>query len=289
MDTGDCVCADCGLVLEQIYLPAYKHTQHSSRMVSYEEEFTGLGYVERFLSDISHNANIPVCIITQTLHRFNDIKQQLHDLKCKFKDREMAAFALYDVLNTENIPRTILEIEICTQISCSVLWKIERALPNTCVGGTTATDLVERYCTCLEINYVRMCNIREIVSNMYGMGNVQPQCLVAIAIHLYLLHEIEQFKRKSKKYPPAKYFMQRYRNEKPTLKQIAKVCRITQATVLKHIKNMHPKQMKEIIKYSLSMPHESGKLKNKSGWKPARLVINRQLHTTTNHSIVPQK
>jgi transcription initiation factor TFIIIB Brf1 subunit/transcription initiation factor TFIIB len=232
--SGDCVCIKCGLVLEQLYMLDYKHKQHiethphahTTQIV--EGELNTSSIIAQFLVDIGHNAHIPLSIINHATWYSEIVKGQLRDKKIKFTNKEIAAFALYETLNERGVSRTVQEIAVYTQVSCTSLWDIECAVtkPNTLINPQ---NLVERYCTALQLSYGYMSEIRTIVGNMYGMGGIRPQCLVAAAIYLYCHSEL---------YPNS--------GPTPSLKQICDVCIVSPTTVNKIIKKLDPKYVANI-------------------------------------------
>ena len=221
--TGSCVCTDCGLVLEQLYMFDYKQKEHMDNLYEATQLKAEKFDIARFLTDVTHNAHIPSYILSRALWYFDIIKGRLKDKKKHFKDRDIAAFALYETLNDQGVSRTVLEIEDCTGISRAILWAVESSLifTNTLIDPK---HLVDRYCTTLDIPWRDLSEIKTIVGNMYGMGNVRPQCLVAVVIYLY-----------------TNFFCKLGEQMKPTLRKICDVCIVSPMTVLKIVKNMEPR------------------------------------------------
>lgn len=173
---GHSVCIQCGLVLQPIY-------QHSASVVFFPAAYKQQDPVLNFLLDVAAHAEIQRFIIDSSLSYFHKIKIQLQEHKPRFTDLVLASYALYETLSRNHISRTAQEIEFFTQIKLAKLWAVESAL-NLKDTLNHPLDYVERFCSLLDIEFHEMKIIRGIVGNMFGLGGIRPQCVVAVVIYL---------------------------------------------------------------------------------------------------------
>jgi transcription initiation factor TFIIIB Brf1 subunit/transcription initiation factor TFIIB len=137
-----------------------------------------------FLLDVAAHAEIQKCFVQQTFSYFNKIKRKLEKRTPKFPDRVLASYALYETLSRNGVSRSVQEIEFFTSCNLTKLWAVESAL-NLKDTLCHPLDYVERFCTQLSIKFHEMKVIRGIVGNMFGLGGIRPQCVVAVVIYLY--------------------------------------------------------------------------------------------------------
>jgi transcription initiation factor TFIIIB Brf1 subunit/transcription initiation factor TFIIB len=179
---GTCVCTQCGLVLEQLYM---LNCEHLGDGRSIEENiYFDVYNIYIFLKDACENASISYNMISYSISYFKLLKKDETIKEKKFSDVAIASYALYETLCRHHIPRTAQEIEYFTNIPCSIFWKIEACLEFT-ETLHNPQDYVERYCALLNMTYYETRMIRGIVGNLYGMGDIKPSCLIACVIYLY--------------------------------------------------------------------------------------------------------
>jgi transcription initiation factor TFIIIB Brf1 subunit/transcription initiation factor TFIIB len=168
------VCTQCGLVLQQLF-------GNVSRLIEEEKNVS----VYNFLLDTCANAHIPSFIVDYANSYFNKICAVVKkDKRRKNTDLAIAAYCLYESLSRHQIPRTAQEIEQYTNIETSTLWAIESAL-NIKYTLDHPLDFVDRFCALLELPFYHAKIIKGIVGNMFGLGNIRPQCVVGVVIFLY--------------------------------------------------------------------------------------------------------
>jgi len=179
---GECVCLQCGLVLE----PVYQNQQCGS--ISYEDPQHNTQEIHCFLQDVGAHAEICQSMLESAKTYYLKIKDQLAENRLKkFKDKELAAYAIYETLCRHHVPRTVKEIEYFTRIGSSTLFDIESLL-NVKETFNEPLDYVDRFCTLLELPFWDTKIIRGIIFNLSEqekLKDVRPQCVVALAIHLY--------------------------------------------------------------------------------------------------------
>jgi transcription initiation factor TFIIIB Brf1 subunit/transcription initiation factor TFIIB len=210
---GECVCLDCGLVLERLYM-----SNDNRQSLDCE---TSLLSIYNFISNVCANGCISENMV---LHSFNTLKKVKKQLEKKFKDEVIAAYAIYETLNIFGIPRCASEIHFFSGVSIKQIWKVERCLIIT-KSLNDPTQYVDRYCSELDgLVYFDNNIIKGIVGNMYGMGGVKSNCLVAVVIYLYC----------------------KEKERKISLKKICKICKISTTSVHRVIRNIDVKYVKQI-------------------------------------------
>lgn len=186
---GVSVCIDCGLVVEeQLYVAAFE--THNNKTLSESSLIN-----EIFLQDVCDRNNIPGSILADALERMHALttilqtnwkerhSQLLKPAPKKYKNNEIAAFALYETLNLHAVPVSLQTIWRYTNVSTSVLWSIERMLPST--PTVHATDLIESFCRLLSISFQHITRMKNIAKHANIFGSVKPQGIVAVIIFLY--------------------------------------------------------------------------------------------------------
>jgi transcription initiation factor TFIIIB Brf1 subunit/transcription initiation factor TFIIB len=204
---GHSVCIQCGLVLEPIYQESEPFRGQLMRTSAVE------GDAAIFLRDIGSHAEISGCIISRSLSYFEKIQQQLENHKPKFKWRELAGYALYEVLSREGASRTKREIGYFTGCPPAKLFDIESALS---LEDTleNASDYVARFCIELEMSYAEASQIRAHLTSKHFFDGITAQCGAAAAIYWYC--------RDNKK--------------NMTLKRICQICDVSPANISKFVK-----------------------------------------------------
>ena len=214
--TAESVCIQCGLVLEKLY------TADGNEPPDYFPEERNERKIFDFIKDICANAFFPKNIV---LHAFNIFKKMKKEVKGKkFSDEAIAAFSIYNALHELETPRTPEEIEMFSGVAIGKIFEIAGYL-NTTTISNDPTRYVDRYCNQLDLEYYDSNIIRVIVGNMYGMGNVKSNSLIATVIRLYC---VEKQRKKIK------------------LINICKVCRVSPASVHRIISLMDKKYVQNV-------------------------------------------
>ena len=173
---GQCVCLQCGKVLDQIF------QAQSNEGVPFHDEENNAN-INSFLLDVGAHAEIPLSILKYAECYFQVIKKQLQEKK-KFKDKELASYALYETLHRHKIPRPMPEITYFCDVNPVKLFAIETAL-NIKETLCHPLEYSDRFCTLLGLSFWDSKIIKGIVFNMFGFGNVRPQSVVAVVVYLY--------------------------------------------------------------------------------------------------------
>jgi len=197
-------------VLEQLYAP-----------IGWTTPITrcGLQSTYEFIRNVAENACISENVIVFAMNYFDKIKPSLTR---KFKETTIAAYAIYESLNTFEAPRLAEEIEFYTGVPLDEIWEVECNLEIE----TQIPDpkhYVHRYCSLLNICYSDQLIIRDTVECLnteIPIGNLRCNCLVAVVIYLFCLEKMKPI----------------------TLKKICDTCYISATSIHRVIR-----QFKEVI------------------------------------------
>jgi transcription initiation factor TFIIIB Brf1 subunit/transcription initiation factor TFIIB len=217
---GECVCMDCGLVLDQLYTNPFPN---SSLQFNNNDLRINI-----FIADVCTNACIAQSVVDYASVYYKTLKTSL---KTNFKDEEVAAYAIYEALNRMEVPRTAQEIEHFSGVSMKQLFKIEAALSLPKTLNENPSDYVTRYCSLLNMDYSAQTTIQAITNGLQEiLGNLKCNCAVAVVIYLFC----------------------KYHDKKISLKEICSTCCISTTSVHRVIRklkcqdfNYHPL----IVKY----------------------------------------
>lgn len=175
---GTVVCIDCGLVVDDKLMSVGPIVK--SKML--ESEKMREDQLSNYLADIVANNMIPTYIIPVTINYFKCVKNKLNNGGKRFPDKIIIAYALYESLHSEGIPRTAQEIAYFSNCPASKLWDIESILNlNQSLGNPV--NYIERYCTLLGLKYSDTKLVKSRVEKMNQVA--RPQCLAALALYLY--------------------------------------------------------------------------------------------------------
>ena len=170
------VCTDCGLVLLSQTFSAASWTLAKT--------YSSSNSVHEYIRDVGENACIAESIILFATHYYDQIRITLER---KFRDKPIAAYALYESLNKFEVPRLAEEIAFYSGVTLQKLWEIETSL----ILETPLNDpkhYVHRYCTMLNFSYVDQMSVRDVVERVQTdlpLGNLRCNCLVAVIIYLH--------------------------------------------------------------------------------------------------------
>jgi transcription initiation factor TFIIIB Brf1 subunit/transcription initiation factor TFIIB len=176
-----------------------------------------------FIQDVCENAGISNSTASCAYSYYKILKKNLSVMKKKFIDRAIAAYALYKQSCKETTPRNVLEISYFTGIPSAIIFKIDTCFPDAKTLNSPQ-EFVHRYCSLLNISFYDSRRIKEIVENMYGIGNERPNTLVAAIIYLYC----KEFKIKL------------------SMKAICIVCAVSAGNIYKIIRDMRKDFKKNI-------------------------------------------
>ena len=206
--TGDCICSECGLVVENILSPA--SFQASTKISACQFR------ISEFLKDICANMQIADCVISHAVDRYNMIEKQLRKEKKGEKWHHiMAAYSLYETLDKLKIKKAPHEIALYSGISVKELFALQASgiIP---LMQNDPTSYVDRYCAYLNLEYSHAFLIKEIVQKLDITGSYTSNCIVAVSIYLYC----------------------REKGIKKSLKEICETCTISPSNVHKVIRKI---------------------------------------------------
>lgn len=172
----ECVCTQCGLVLQQLFNPSTWHCFP----VSDKDDITD------FLHDVGDRAHIPGNIVVHAEHYYKKIKGLLP----KFQNKILAAYALYESLNKFEVPRMAEEIEHYSGVKLKDIWSVESNLSLE-IPLSDPINYVHRYCVLLNFSYTEQTTVRRTVWSIQclPLGNLRCNCLVAVIIYLFCKEE----------------------------------------------------------------------------------------------------
>jgi transcription initiation factor TFIIIB Brf1 subunit/transcription initiation factor TFIIB len=175
---GTCVCTECGLVLEQLMF----HSAVSKGEWSESHKFYD---VLLFLKDVCANACLPEYVISYAYSYFEKLKVDPKINPHIYNNNTVAAYALYETLSRHEIPLMVNEVEYFTGIPAQKIFNLEGCLYFSDTLNNPQ-DFVERYCVLMgNLTYYDIKIIKGIAGNMYGMGDIRPNTIVAALIYLY--------------------------------------------------------------------------------------------------------
>lgn len=171
--------------------------------------------IHEYMRDIGANACMPDNVVLYATNYYEKIKTSLTP---KFKQKTIAAYALYEALNTFDIPRMADEIAYYTGVKQQDIWRVESNL----VLEDTLNDpvkYVHHYCTLLKFSWADQVCVQRYVELLQELplGNLRCNCLVAVVIYLYC--------KDTKK--------------KIILKKICETCNISATSVHRVIRQLH--------------------------------------------------
>ena len=174
---GECVCTECGLVLESLYTATYEDMHMSAT------SYTADSNIYSFVSDICHNGCMPEGVITYAMNYYRKLCTKLRK---QFPERNIAAYAVYETLNRFEATRTAEEIEHFSGVKIRDIWLIESNI-STDAALNDPTGYVQRYASLLGLKYCHQLFIKEVIvlmENSLNIGNIKANCLVAVTIYL---------------------------------------------------------------------------------------------------------
>ena len=176
-NTGDTICTDCGTVTFDKIFDFVPNNTHSN-----EESDFNFNEIFQFIKNVCDNMHLPNNIADETFSYYKKILIKMP--KRKFPLKHLAAFSFYMTLNLMNCSRIPDEIEFYTGVSKKVFFKIESFFPSSQIYNNT-TDLVNLYCSSLDLKFKDVFKISITVEEMSQFENIQPQSLIAYCIYEY--------------------------------------------------------------------------------------------------------
>ena len=180
--TGDCICLDCGKVIEQLLFNTQKCCLSES---------LGTDKHLYLLSEICENLNICSSVKSEILKTFLRACQQHH----KNKDI-LIAFAIFDTLRILKMPDRLRDIELSTGIDRKHFLRVNNS-ENTATETNNTTASLEIYCVLLGLSYEAKKKIESFCNELMGLCSNSTNCILATVILLYCTeHKIEMTLKK---------------------------------------------------------------------------------------------
>lgn len=223
---GNSICITCGLVLQPIFLG--NSWEQGKKHLPECESVSKTMNRHAFLRDVGANAHICESIINETISYYEKIRDRLKNRKPRFNDNVLVAYALYETLSRNQVPRSVQEVEYLTDSKPGKMFAVESAL-NLVDTLNCPLDFISRFCSLLDLKYADETMIRNIVKNasQLRLSNVRSQCTVAVIIQLYC---------KEKKY-------------KITLKKICEICGVSPTNIHNIIRKMDKNHVTKITSF----------------------------------------
>jgi transcription initiation factor TFIIIB Brf1 subunit/transcription initiation factor TFIIB len=175
---GDNVCTDCGKVVGQIYAAAFSEQQQQRRFISPDQ------LMYEYIRDVGENACIAGCVVKYAEGFYSKVKKELLP---RFTPKTIATYALYEALNTFEVPRMAQEIEYFTGVKIRDIWRIESTLVTEDRFSDPAQHVLH-YCIILNFTYPEQMFIQKTVDVMQEqlpLGALRSNCISAVVIYLY--------------------------------------------------------------------------------------------------------
>ena len=186
---GQIVCVDCGLVLtDKIFL---EYNQFSN------DEHNNLS---NKVKDILEKLNLPYCFVSDIVRKYLSLQHK------KF----LLEYVVYLTLHESGFPISIKDISSVTGISHSRIYDLQENDQSICLRPQ---DLLEKYCTLLQLDYKTYSLIKKELIPEIQTGH-NPLTVIAATIYT--------FSKKNKL--------------KLSMKQIANVVKISSVSIQRYIK-----------------------------------------------------
>lgn len=177
--TSDVICLCCGLVLDKLYL--YESNTFFTGECIPDVKFLK---IKQFILDVCENMCINRYISDLSFELFKKI--YLLEKCSKINHEHLAAYAIYDVLNNENCPRTAQEISYFTNVPLKKIFQIESNILQD-NNLSNPENFVERFCSLLNLKYADHKDVRVLMDEISKyVGNIKSACLVATAICIHI-------------------------------------------------------------------------------------------------------
>jgi transcription initiation factor TFIIIB Brf1 subunit/transcription initiation factor TFIIB len=139
-----------------------------------------VGEIRKFLLDLMEHVHVPRGVLEKTVFSYQTFRD--NPLLRSFNNRVIAAFALYDMLNQDNTPRTLHEICYYADIKPKAFWNIEKVLNYH--NGMDPRSLVSRAVGELSIPFSFCPHIMMSIYMIERISCAKPSTILACAINI---------------------------------------------------------------------------------------------------------
>ena len=195
IQSGCAVCAHCGIVLEQILTTSINFQQnsnnHNVNVITQDKiEKNNIKIAEVFIYNTCENMCLTENVTTTAVRYF----QKLIKIPSpkKYSAKALAAYAIYASIEKTTVSScNIDEIVAYTDISARKIKKIEANFKESkndkdaATYNNNPTNLVNRYCQKLNLNFQATKEIEDFVSYWHDKCLSKSLCLVASGIYIY--------------------------------------------------------------------------------------------------------
>ena len=135
------------------------------------------------IMELISKMHLPQQIIDPVLKR--TLRYEKNDVvKKSFPKKELIVYSLYKILKEMQLPRSLKEIETCSGIPSSILWKIESHL---CEKSTSLkpVDLISSHYILFDLDYGDFKVLKKMCEDV-GFLNYNPATTASFIVHIYL-------------------------------------------------------------------------------------------------------
>jgi len=176
IDGGSEVCTQCGLVLEERLLQS--SNEEKSHILEIDKD-------NNFLKDICERLELSNERCYEALICLPRIIEEIQEKEFIFKRQDLLTFALYEVINRNEIGITPEELCHYANIKTQKLWQIENSLCNSIITQHSPAAFCSKACYHLNLKYSDERQIRQICESMYGCSHFRPTNVCGTVIKLY--------------------------------------------------------------------------------------------------------
>lgn len=196
----DIVCTDCAFVVGQVY----NKTNYTTLPPFYDESDDIS--ISELLIDLTFDLHLPNSCIEPTKYRFRKLRAN-NDL-CKYRNNELACFAVYNELLEQEIPTNLEDLCLHCHTTPARIWNIQKSVDNfICLEPVL---LIPRIISELQLPFFLCDQMKQVVQKLEIISSAKPETIAACAI----------------------YITTRTFYENITLSSICQQCRISSSSVL---------------------------------------------------------
>lgn len=184
--SATCVCLSCGLVIDE-GLSANNFSQRAEREDLLNADDV---YILNYIRDLGCFFNTLDNVEWEAFDIFKKMQHQLfqkqtcENVKKRFQNTHLAAFAFMESRNRNGCVCSPKEIAEFTEVSVKKLWEIEKTLSfNT--NAVLPSNYAPRFCAYLNLSYYHEARIASLSDNMNDANGYSPRTIICAAIKMY--------------------------------------------------------------------------------------------------------
>jgi transcription initiation factor TFIIIB Brf1 subunit/transcription initiation factor TFIIB len=169
--TGDIICTACSFVIEKYY-----DTPVTTSFTEPDHKW------KNYILNVCANMCVNDCIATESLTRFRSLISTTIA-----KQREIAAYALYETLLKHNVGKTVEEVSFYTEVLPKAIWKVEKSVH--CEYDEKVENYLDKFCYFNDLTRRDAAQIRKLIVNnvqlLEAVEGRHPQNVATALIILY--------------------------------------------------------------------------------------------------------